>query len=176
MTAATVPAPQACANDAEVLAELQAIRARLDVLQLQVVRATPLQAQLDGFSSATRDWLRRVMGLVVEEFCVPITDLTGVTRHPAYVRPRFVLVWLLRHSTEYSCLQISRLVNRTDHSTVIHALRRVDGWRDADAEFRRLTDALLEDARALREQLQTNHHAELFGTQPEATQTQGAIA
>ncbi|HPU15642.1 MAG TPA: hypothetical protein PK808_06140, partial [Polymorphobacter sp.] len=75
-----------------------------------------------------------------------------------------------------TCAQISRLVNRTDHSTVIHALRRVDSWRDTDAEFRRLTDTLLEDARALREQLQASHRAEMFGNQSPETQTQGAQA
>lgn len=150
MTAEPVKIAIPRALEEQWLVSLRDIRTAIDTLQASVNTAAT-DHTLGGFSAATHHWVRSVMGLVGEEFCVPISEISGPSRHASFVRPRFVAVWLIRSASNYSSPQIARLVNRSDHSTVLYACRRVEGWRDGNPEFRAATDALLTLARELRE-------------------------
>lgn len=50
-------------------------------------------------------------------------DLRSDTRRRAISRPRQEAMWELRKRTKLSFPQIARRLNRTDHTTAIHAVR-----------------------------------------------------
>ncbi len=95
------------------------------------------------------DRVRRLTGLVSEEWGVAQAELLGPARDARIVRPRFVLGWLLRRATGWSYPVIARHIGRSDHTSVIYAERRVEGWRERQPDFRLVTDQLLTIANAL---------------------------
>ena len=72
----------------------------------------------------------------------PILFVTSDRRMKSIVWPRHVSAWLARHTLPLSLPVIGRALGGRDHSTVMHALERVDGRRATDPVFRAQTDAL----------------------------------
>jgi hypothetical protein len=69
---------------------------------------------------------------------VKVRELRGPSRKRRIARPRQVLCWFLKKRTMLSTPQIGRFVGNRDHSTVIHAVRKVDqllGEEDAQVRI-----------------------------------------
>lgn len=64
------------------------------------------------------------------------------TRHLSY--GRFAVMWGAGKLTTYSLPRIGEALGGYDHTSVLHGQRRAEELRETDAEFRRLTDALLD--------------------------------
>lgn len=71
-----------------------------------------------------------------------IDDILSHSREARLARARAAVYWLARHLTAQSISQIGRFFGR-DHSTILTALGRAEGFRDEDPAFRLLTDRLL---------------------------------
>lgn len=80
--------------------------------------------------------------VVVEHFGVSKIDLTSERRTANIVVPRQVACWLMKNGTSLSLPSIGRVLGRRDHTTVLHSVRKIDGLRDRDADFRAMTDNL----------------------------------
>ena len=60
---------------------------------------------------------------------------THSTRKREVLEPRQIFMWLIRNKTSISLAKIGRLCGGRDHSTVIHACRKVDDYAATDRRY-----------------------------------------
>lgn len=68
-------------------------------------------------------------------FNIPLREMTSARRYREVARPRQVAMYLARELTPHSLPQIGRLFGDRDHTTVIHALRRIEELIETDGEL-----------------------------------------
>jgi chromosomal replication initiator protein len=78
-----------------------------------------------------------------EHFGLKQADLISERRTRAVARPRQAAMWLAKQLTTRSLPDIGRRFGGRDHTTVLHAVRRIDELRAADAQLARDLEALL---------------------------------
>ena len=84
----------------------------------------------------------RILAAVSERFGVRADSLVGKRRSQAIALPRQVAMYLMRHLTELSLVEIGRVFGGRDHSTVIHACKQVAERIAGDDVFRDKVNAL----------------------------------
>ena len=72
---------------------------------------------------------------VAEHHKVRVSDLSSSRRARQIARPRQVAMYLSKQLTERSLPEIGRKFGGRDHTTVMHAVRKVDELRQKDANF-----------------------------------------
>lgn len=72
---------------------------------------------------------------VCADYGVTLLDLVSRRRGRGIVQPRQVAMWLARHGTVASLSEIGKAFGGRDHTTVMHALERVDGQMARDPVF-----------------------------------------
>lgn len=77
-----------------------------------------------------------------EQFGVTELAILSDRRYAAVALPRQVAYWLARETTTASFPRIAKALRRGDHTTIVYGIRRIEAKREADAEFRRVTDNL----------------------------------
>jgi chromosomal replication initiator protein len=70
---------------------------------------------------------------VAEYFNVRLSDLLSARRARAVARPRQVAMYLAKHLTSRSLPEIGRKFGGRDHTTVMHAVRRIEELREVDS-------------------------------------------
>ena len=78
----------------------------------------------------------RILAAVSERFGVRPETLVGKRRTQAIALPRQVAMYLMRHLTELSLVEIGACFGGRDHSTVIHACRQIAEKVQRDEAFR----------------------------------------
>ncbi len=68
---------------------------------------------------------------------VKMSDLQSKKRHKSIAFPRQVCMFLARRHTRYSLEEIGGYFGGRDHTTVLHAVRTVDGDCKEDPEINR---------------------------------------
>jgi chromosomal replication initiator protein len=76
----------------------------------------------------------QIQKLVCEHFEMKPIDLVSSRRARAVARPRQIAMYLAKRLTTRSLPEIGRKFGGRDHSTVIHAVRRIEELRDTDRE------------------------------------------
>ena len=66
---------------------------------------------------------------------IRITDMHSARRSRAVARPRQVAMYLAKQLTARSLPEIGRKFGGRDHTTVMHAVKKVDELRQADSAF-----------------------------------------
>lgn len=84
---------------------------------------------------------------VAEHFALKQSDLISERRARAVARPRQVAMWLAKQITTRSLPDIGRRFGGRDHTTVLHAVRRIEALRVEDAAMQRDIDVLLRKLR-----------------------------
>jgi chromosomal replication initiation ATPase DnaA len=59
-------------------------------------------------------------------FGVKLTDMLSARRTAGIVLPRHIAIWLAANHTDHSMPNIGRHFGGRDHSTIMHAIRRID--------------------------------------------------
>jgi chromosomal replication initiator protein len=77
-----------------------------------------------------------------EHFGLKQADLISERRNRAIARPRQAAMWLAKQLTTRSLPDIGRRFGGRDHTTVLHAVRRIDELRAGDAQLARDLEAL----------------------------------
>ncbi len=148
---------------ARKLADLSDVRVPADVLELLATRLTSNIRELEGalnrlvayaqltgeaidMDFATRtlgDMLRGVQKRVSIDdiqkavsgyFDIKPIELVSARRARVVARPRQIAMYLAKRLTTRSLPEIGRKFGGRDHSTVIHAVRRIEELRDSDSE------------------------------------------
>jgi chromosomal replication initiator protein len=85
-----------------------------------------------------------VMRVVTAQFGVKATDLQSRRRTNAIAHPRQVGMYLSRRITRHSLEEIGGFFGGRDHTTVLHAIRKIEGEIKRDERFRGLLAGLLD--------------------------------
>ena len=141
----------AIAIPAEVL-DLIATRIHTNIRELEgALNRVVAYAQLTGetidldFAVATlgevlrgaqrRVTIDEIQKLVSRHFELKPLDMISARRARAVARPRQIAMYLAKRLTTRSLPEIGRKFGGRDHSTVIHAVRRIEELRDADRDI-----------------------------------------
>jgi chromosomal replication initiator protein len=85
---------------------------------------------------------------VAEHYNIRLSDMHSARRARAVARPRQVAMWLCKQLTPRSLPEIGRKFGGRDHTTVMHAVRKIEELRSTDR-------VLAEDIELLRRMLET---------------------
>lgn len=89
--------------------------------------------------------IRDIQVAVAGEFGVSVLDLVSDRRSADLVRPRWVAMWLSRHTTRHSYSAIGRHFGDRDHATVIAAIQGIEKRIRSDSSLAQRCDDLLRD-------------------------------
>lgn len=84
---------------------------------------------------------------VAEHYSLKQADLISERRARAVARPRQVAMWLAKQITTRSLPDIGRRFGGRDHTTVLHAVRRIEALKGEDPAIARDLDVLLRKLR-----------------------------
>jgi chromosomal replication initiator protein len=84
---------------------------------------------------------------VAEHYSLKQADLISERRARAVARPRQVAMWLAKQITTRSLPDIGRRFGGRDHTTVLHAVRRIEALKAEDPAIARDVDVLLRKLR-----------------------------
>ena len=110
-------------------------------IQAAVTNLLPISScQPDGIpeleSPATVDLPRRIIRATAKQFGVRVRDLLGPSRRKSIVTPRAVAMFLIRELTDQSLLDVGQHFRRRDHTTVLHAYRKIEKQLAANPRLR----------------------------------------
>jgi chromosomal replication initiator protein len=89
----------------------------------------------------------QIQKTVAEHYQMKQADLISERRARAVARPRQVAMWLAKQITTRSLPDIGRRFGGRDHTTVLHAVRRIEALKGEDASIARDIDVLLRKLR-----------------------------
>jgi chromosomal replication initiator protein len=95
--------------------------------------------------SQRRVTIDEIQKLVSQHFELKPLDLVSARRARAVARPRQIAMYLAKRLTTRSLPEIGRKFGGRDHSTVIHAVRKVEQLRDTDREIDNAVRVLLRE-------------------------------
>ena len=81
--------------------------------------------------------IRTIQRAVAQHFDIPVDSLKAKTRVSCVVRARQVAIRLSRELTDLSLVQIGKQFGGRDHSTILHACKKIDRETESDPSLRR---------------------------------------
>lgn len=127
------PVPEAAAEpDPVELPDFLGLRARRDEWFDKTSR--------EVFKPATATVILRTVSIMTR---TRLLDITSRRRDKNVVMPRQVACWIMRNFTGMSLPQIGAKVGGRDHTTVLHAIHKVEGQR-SDPEFAAFIDNIVD--------------------------------
>ena len=89
-----------------------------------------------------RTTIEEIQKRVAEHFNIRLADMHSARRARAVARPRQVAMYLAKQLTSRSLPEIGRKFGGRDHTTVMHAVKKVEQLRETDATFAEDIDLL----------------------------------
>ena len=86
-------------------------------------------------SSQKKVNIEEIQKKVSQHFNIKMSDMSSARRSRTVARPRQVAMYLSKSLTSRSLPEIGRRFGNRDHTTVIHAVRKVEELRNKDAAF-----------------------------------------
>lgn len=86
--------------------------------------------------------VRRIINTVGQHYGISANDIVSARRTADIVLPRQVAMYLARQTTPLSLPQISRSFGNRDHTTILHAIRRIKFYLERNPEMRATIDKL----------------------------------
>jgi hypothetical protein len=118
-----------------------------DVATLPLGIGTPLPEYVLSYPAALAVppalSVRTIQRAVCDHYGVSLLDLLSSRRTRALVLPRQIAVWLCRRLTTHSLPAIGHHFDHRDHTTMLHAARRIDELRQTDAAMQARLDAFI---------------------------------
>ncbi len=84
---------------------------------------------------ARRVRIEDIQRVVARHYSIPKTDLVSARRTQAIVRPRQIAMYLAKVMTPRSLPEIGRRFGGRDHTTVLHAVRKIDELAKSDSRL-----------------------------------------
>ena len=95
-------------------------------------------------SSGSAPSIDRVQEVVARRWGVTPEGLRSKARTKTLTVPRQVAMYLMRHLTELSLVEIGRVFGGRDHSTVIHACKQVERMKEHEPSIKKLLEGLIQ--------------------------------
>ena len=83
-----------------------------------------------------------IVDVVSEHFNVSKDDITSKKRNSEYVLPRQIIMYLCRTMTDAPLQSIGNLLNKKDHTTVMHGISKIEERIATDEELRSKIDTI----------------------------------
>ncbi|MDP8175733.1 chromosomal replication initiator protein DnaA [Phocoenobacter skyensis] len=80
--------------------------------------------------------IENIQKIVAERYNIKISDLKSKSRKQMFARPRQIAMALAKELTNHSLPEIGREFGGKDHTTVMHAIKRVNELMDSDSSLR----------------------------------------
>ncbi|MBK7899835.1 MAG: chromosomal replication initiator protein DnaA [Azonexus sp.] len=93
------------------------------------------EALKDLIGSVRNVGIENIQKTVADYYKIKVADLFSKKRTRAIARPRQVAMWLCREVTSHSFPEIGDAFGGRDHTTVIHAVKTIDGLKVKDNEL-----------------------------------------
>ncbi len=120
------------------------LRAELEKRTPDLAIARAAVGEPAGASRGGEMTVQTITSAVTEFYNVKLTDLQSKKRPRSITLPRQVCMYLMKHNTRHSLQEIGGYFGGRDHTTVMHALERVEELLKSDSTFeeqlRRLQD------------------------------------
>jgi chromosomal replication initiator protein len=88
-----------------------------------------------------------IQKLVANHYNLKVTELKSKNNSQQISFPRQVAMYLCKQMTECSLPEIGKRFGGKHHSTVIHAIQKIEGKRSREKEFERLVDGFMQSLR-----------------------------
>jgi chromosomal replication initiator protein len=98
-------------------------------------------------ASERRITIEEIQRRVAEHYNIKLSEMSSERRARAVARPRQVAMFLAKQLTSRSLPEIGRKFGGRDHTTVMHAVRRIEELRQSDS-------AIAEDVELLKRTLE----------------------
>ncbi|MCA9106563.1 MAG: hypothetical protein KDA83_14165 [Planctomycetales bacterium] len=115
----------------QIVASLSEESFDIDSLGATSFEASNVPAEIDP---------KQLLRVVAKLSELRVADLKGTSRRRSMVLARSVAIYLLRHLTSLSLEAIGKLLGNRDHTTVLHAVRKITEGRATDFDTERLID------------------------------------
>jgi chromosomal replication initiator protein len=102
---------------------------------ISVERVDSLIGQLYRPGDAKRIRIEDIQRIVARHYSVSRTELVSARRTRTVVKPRQIAMYLAKIMTPRSLPEIGRRFGNRDHTTVLHAVRKVEGLAKDDAKL-----------------------------------------
>jgi chromosomal replication initiator protein len=86
--------------------------------------------------------IEEIQKRVAEHYNIRLSDMSSARRARAVARPRQIAMFLAKQLTSRSLPEIGRKFGGRDHTTVMHAVRKIEELRAADSSFAEDVDLL----------------------------------
>lgn len=117
----------------------------IETLEMEIIalkaKVRSLMAQL---SAAKSQPINKIQDICAAYYGVAVTDILSIRRAREAVTPRHVAMWLCRKLTTNSFPDIGAHFGGRDHTTVMHAVRKIERKRHVDPRFSAELDVLVE--------------------------------
>lgn len=128
-------------RESQARAEAEAILAKLDKEQINFdLVAAVVQRQIH---------VSDAVAVVARRYQVTAADICSHRREQMIVRPRHIAIYIAKLSTPLSLPRIGRQVGGRDHTTAIHAVKKIAALAESDPTIRAEIDALITELKAL---------------------------
>jgi len=77
-----------------------------------------------------------IIDVVSEHFGVKPEDITSKKRNAEFVMPRQIIMYLCRKLTDTSFTSIAKILNKKDHTTIIHGCNKIEEELATNADFK----------------------------------------
>jgi len=84
-----------------------------------------------------------IINIVADHFGVKPEDITSKKRNSEFVLPRQLVMYLCRNMIEISLEQIAALLNKKDHTTVMHGYKRIENELANNVDFKNKVDIII---------------------------------
>lgn len=116
--------------------EYNRVAARAEMMGLAITIELAENSLADTrFTENLRLTMERIQKIVCEEFGLTLNDMVSKRRAQRVARPRQVAMCLCKTLTQKSLPEIGRKFGGRDHTTVLHAVKRIKELRAADSEL-----------------------------------------
>ncbi len=112
------------------------IRSKADVAFSEGSSESDIQQLLAQQATATRPDIRAIAGIVSKHLNIRLNDMKSTSRRQYVVRARGIAVYLCRRFTSASFGEIGQYFGKRDHSTIMHAFKKIDRLLGQDASIR----------------------------------------
>ncbi len=136
-----IPNEVACYIAERIKANIRELEGAVTKLQIQSkVDNRPIDAALAATAlgdvvTAAIPSIQAIVTAVTSYYGVRLADLQSKRRQQSVVLPRQICMYLARHLTRHSLEEIGGFFGGRDHTTVMHALRAIEGRRVQDEKL-----------------------------------------
>ena len=84
-----------------------------------------------------------IINIVADHFGVKPEDITSKRRNSEFVLPRQLVMYLCRNMTDISLESIATILNKKDHTTVMHGCKRIENEIADNVDFKNKVDIII---------------------------------